>query len=251
MSRLLLPGSTDRIERGRPGSPLTHCADRRIRVADACLVGDARLRVLVGEQRVSQRAFLARQRPRYPARAMLPKVMARVGQAAWQAVSTSSAPIGRLSRSASIRAAAIRCRQNVHFSITPRARTVTSGLRAIRRPLLFGGEGEVVEAANLVGTVVGAEPRADATVVDHHVQPFLIVHGGANGADDFARRLLAMLAQHRLEQNSRVPRARLRSSDRCAASASRARGSPAACRRPECCSRPCRRRRRRCSRCRR
>ena len=34
---------------------------------------------------------------------------------------------GRLSRSATIRASAIRCRQNVHFSITPRTRRVTSG----------------------------------------------------------------------------------------------------------------------------
>src|SRR5947207_349023 len=60
---------------------------------------------------------------------MLPKTIARVGQAAWHAVTTSSPPTGRSSISAAIRAALIRCTQYVHFSITPRGRTVTSGFR--------------------------------------------------------------------------------------------------------------------------
>ena len=147
---------------------------------------------------------------------MLPKVKAWVGQAAWQAVLTSLAPIGRLSASASIRAAAMRCRQNVHFSITPRARTVTSGIAGDGRTVFLLGKGKVVEAAHLVGTVVGAEPRADAAVVDHDVQALLVVHRGADGTDDLARRLLAVLAQHGLEQHVRGLRAGPRSSGRCA-----------------------------------
>src|SRR3954454_24566764 len=61
---------------------------------------------------------------------MLPKTMARVGQAAWQAVTTSSPATGRPpSIFAAIRAWLIRWTQYVHFSITPRDRTVTSGFR--------------------------------------------------------------------------------------------------------------------------
>ena len=129
--------------------------------------------------------------------AMLPKVKACVGQAAWHAVLTS--PTGRLSRSAAMRASAMRCRQKVHFSITPRPRTVTSGLRDWMARCSSPREGEIIKSPDLVGTVVGAEPRADATVIHHHVQPFGIVHRCANRTDDLARRLLALHAQHRLE----------------------------------------------------
>src|SRR5262245_13803714 len=56
--------------------------------------------------------------------------MARVGQAAWQAAWTSFPPTLSSPRiSDAIRVSLIRCTQYVHFSITPRGRTVTSGLR--------------------------------------------------------------------------------------------------------------------------
>ena len=65
---------------------------------------------------------------------MLPKTMASVGQAAWQAVIDLAVADRRGPRfSASIRAALMRCTQYVHFSITPRLRTVTSGLRSSLR----------------------------------------------------------------------------------------------------------------------
>ena len=58
--------------------------------------------------------------------------MARVGQACWHAV-WSSPPLVRPASpvAASISARRIRCTQKVHFSMTPRARTVTSGFIAI------------------------------------------------------------------------------------------------------------------------
>ena len=61
---------------------------------------------------------------------MLPKTIASVGQACWQAVTISPSriwPVLRLRRRS--RAWLMRCTQYVHFSITPRLRTVTSGLR--------------------------------------------------------------------------------------------------------------------------
>ena len=51
--------------------------------------------------------------------------MACVGQACWHAVWNSPARILRFSFSAAIRARLIRWMQYVHFSITPRQRTVT------------------------------------------------------------------------------------------------------------------------------
>ena len=110
---------------------------------------------------------------------------------------------------------------------------------------------EEVEAAHFVRAVVRAVPRADAAVVDHVVQALGAVDGRPDRADQFARRVLAVHARHRLEVGSRGFRGRPRSSGRCEASASRGRASPAPCRRPGCCSPPGRRRRRRCSRCRR
>ena len=62
---------------------------------------------------------------------MSPNTIACVGQACWQAVTISPsriAPVLLLGRRSS--RALIRCTQYVHFSITPRLRTVTSGLRS-------------------------------------------------------------------------------------------------------------------------
>jgi hypothetical protein len=80
-----------------------------------------------------------------------------------------------------MRASAIRWTQNVHFSITPRARTVTSGFHEAAGRRVLAGIGEVIEAAHFVRAVVGAEPRADAAVVDHHVQPLVVVHVAPTG----------------------------------------------------------------------
>ncbi len=57
-----------------------------------------------------------------------PNTIASVGHARWHAVTTSPGRIGRFSTSATCSAARIRCTQYVHFSITPRDRTVTDGL---------------------------------------------------------------------------------------------------------------------------
>ena len=57
---------------------------------------------------------------------------------------------------------------------------------------------EEIEAAHLVGAVVRAVPRADAAVVGHLVETFVAVGRRRDGADDFARGVLAMLAEHRL-----------------------------------------------------
>ena len=57
---------------------------------------------------------------------------------------------------------------------------------------------EPVEATNLVGTVVRAEARADAPVVNHLVETIGAVHGRFNRTDVLARRLLAVLTQHGL-----------------------------------------------------
>src|SRR5690606_20370961 len=63
---------------------------------------------------------------------------------------------------------------------------------------------EIVEAPDLVGAVIGAEPRADAAVVDHLVEPIRAVHGGVDRANVFAGRHLAVLAEHRLRQVLRL-----------------------------------------------
>src|ERR1051325_5064914 len=49
-----------------------------------------------------------------------------------------------------------------------------------------------VEAPHLVRTVVRAVARPNATVVDHHVQAFRIVHGRVDGTDRLAGRVLAV-----------------------------------------------------------
>ena len=76
---------------------------------------------------------------------------------------------------------------------------MTSGLRCslrLRRvPILIQQE---VEPAHLVRAVVRAVARADAAVVDHVVQAFVVVDGRGHRADHLARRVLALLAGHRL-----------------------------------------------------
>src|SRR5262249_51361188 len=71
----------------------------------------------------------------------------------------------------------------------------------VQRPVLGLGHvpvvGPVVEAAGLVRAVVGAEPRADAPVLHHDVQPFLAVVGREGGADRLTRRGAAVLAHER------------------------------------------------------
>src|SRR5664279_4492050 len=57
--------------------------------------------------------------------------MAPAGQACWQAVITSPSRTLRFSFSAVMRPCVMRCTQYVHFSMTPRLRTLTSGLRII------------------------------------------------------------------------------------------------------------------------
>src|SRR5690606_26654143 len=63
---------------------------------------------------------------------------------------------------------------------------------------------EVVEAAELVGTVVRAEPRPDAAVVDHLVQAVGAVNGGVHRTHVLAGRHLAVLAEHRLMHDARA-----------------------------------------------
>src|SRR5262249_20870426 len=59
----------------------------------------------------------------------------------------------------------------------------------------------VVEAADLVRTVVRAVARPDAAVVDHVVEALAAVHGGVHRADDLTGRVLAVHAGHRLVQH--------------------------------------------------
>ncbi len=59
---------------------------------------------------------------------MSPNTIASAGHASWHAVLTSFPERGRPCSAACWRASAIRWMQNVHFYITPRERTVTSGL---------------------------------------------------------------------------------------------------------------------------
>ncbi|MFO1296576.1 MAG: hypothetical protein U1F25_08925 [Rubrivivax sp.] len=62
------------------------------------------------------------------------------------------------------------------------------------------GELQEVEAADLVRAVVGTEARADAAVVDLHVEALAVVHRRAHERPhQFARRLLAVHARQRLE----------------------------------------------------
>src|SRR5712671_3963304 len=63
---------------------------------------------------------------------------------------------------------------------------------------------EPVEVANLVRTVVGAVARADAAVVDLHIEPIGRMIGRINRADRLARRISAVLTHHRDEASVEV-----------------------------------------------
>ena len=134
--------------------------------------------------------------------------------------------------------------------MTPRERTRDVGI--FGRLLGFGEMAIVVpvEAPHLVRAVARAGARADAAVVDHLVDAFRRMHRGMNRAAHLARRLLAMHARHRLEDSCADFRHRRCSSGRRAATAFRGRARPGPCRPPARCSRHCRPKRRRCSRCR-
>src|SRR5271170_8101228 len=55
-----------------------------------------------------------------------------------------------------------------------------------------------IEPSHLVRAIVGAVARTHAAVVHHFVQAFGAVHRRADGADDFAGRVFAVHAEHRL-----------------------------------------------------
>jgi hypothetical protein len=57
-----------------------------------------------------------------------PKTIAPAGQACWQALTTEPSLSGSPVRLLLIFASWMRCTQYVHFSMTPRIRTVTLGL---------------------------------------------------------------------------------------------------------------------------
>src|ERR1019366_2278389 len=63
---------------------------------------------------------------------------------------------------------------------------------------------EEIETPHFVGTVVGAVTRAHAPVVDHVVEAFGAVRSGLHGAHQFAGRVLAMHAGHRLVVDRRI-----------------------------------------------
>src|SRR5207248_7939216 len=66
------------------------------------------------------------------------------------------------------------------------------------------GEQQEVESPYFVRTVVQAITCPDAAVVNHHVDAFGRVRRGADRAYRFARCILAVLAQHRLEEGARI-----------------------------------------------
>ena len=164
---------------------------------------------------------------RLPASARSPNTIAPVGQACWQAVATSPSASGRRCSSAWFLPSWMRWTQRLHFSITPRLRTVTSGFSTSRPSglchvvgeVVAGGEVVPVEPADLVWAVVRAVARADAAVVDLLVDALGAGRRRQHGADRLARRVLAVLAHHRLVHARARPRRRPRSNGRCAASA--------------------------------
>ena len=84
--------------------------------------------------------------------ARFPNVIACVGHVCAQAGTTSPSRIGRSSFLASMRAALIRCTQYVHFSITPRLRTVTFGFRPSFRLSVVSSENfRKLKCRNLYG----------------------------------------------------------------------------------------------------
>ena len=110
---------------------------------------------------------------------------------------------------------------------------------------------EKVEPPHLVRAVIGAVARAYTAVVHHIVQAFAVVIGSLHGTHQFARRIFALHARHRLVEDLRIFDARLRSSGRRASSASRGRDALLSCPPPRYCFPPGRRSRTRRIRCRR
>ena len=108
-----------------------------------------------------------------------PNTIACVGQACWQAV-TISPSLHRPVSPSPLRSCAslMRCTQYVHFSITPRLRTVTSGFRSSCAGSCVSQSRveEEVESPHFVRAVVRAVARADAAVVDHLVEALRAVH---------------------------------------------------------------------------
>ncbi len=89
----------------------------------------------------------------------------------------------------------------MHFSITPRLRTVTSGLRCSFRLGVFQSEfrdTEEIKAAHFVRAIVRTVARTDTAVVNHVVEAFAAVVGSLHGADQLARSILALHTRHRL-----------------------------------------------------
>src|SRR6185437_2499504 len=80
----------------------------------------------------------------------------------------------------------------------------TPAHRDFRIALGFQGVGGLVgvlqeiEAAHFVRTIVGAEARTHAAVVNLQVEAYAVVHGGTDRAHHFARRVFAHHARHRL-----------------------------------------------------
>ncbi len=126
----------------------------------------------------------------------LPNTIAWAGHDCWQAVSIT--PSRGTCPPASLLASWMRCTQKVHFSITPRDRTVTSGLRMRFCENVVVGIIKPIEPPHFVGTVVRAVAGAHTTVINLLIQPFVAVHGRQYRADDLAGRVAAMLAQHGL-----------------------------------------------------
>ena len=75
----------------------------------------------------------------------------------------------------------------------------------IRR--LIVGVTEEIKTSYFVGTVVGAKPRSDATLVNLHVQSLAVVDRRLHRADQFAGRMFAMHARHRRVVERRVVQA--------------------------------------------
>ena len=170
-----------------------------IRLRSAGQVGRARLGVELVEQRVVARLASSAAVTAASGSLMLPKMSASAGQACWQAVTISPSRIGRSSRfgaDARVVDALHAVRALLHDAAAAHGDVgVEHHLEHVRLRILVERE---VEAPHLVRAVVRAVPGADAAVVDHVVQAFVVVHGRVDRADDLARRLLAVHAEHRL-----------------------------------------------------
>ena len=58
---------------------------------------------------------------------------------------------------------------------------------------------EEIEAADLVGAIRFAEARADAAIVNLHIQALAVMHRSSDGTNRLARRIFAMHARHGLK----------------------------------------------------